>query len=178
MLSFLNQFSKSRLSWALLTLTALAMELSALFFQHIMDLQPCVMCIYERIAMFGILFAGLIGMLNPQNAYIRWTGLTSWAISVIWGLKLGIEHVRYQFPDPNELFAATCDIFVTFPSWAPLNQWMPWMFEAYGDCSKIVWEFLTLTMPQWLVVIFAVKFLVLVMVVLSQFFGKTSDIKA
>ncbi len=51
---------------------------------------------------------------------------------------LAIEHVNYQFnPSPF----ATCDLFVTFPAWAPLNQWAPNLFEAYGDCSKVVWQF-------------------------------------
>lgn len=174
MFAFLYQISKGRAAWLLLMLSALGLEISALFFQHVMDLAPCVMCIYERIAMLGILFAGLIGMLAPQQFFVRWTALSVWGISVIWGLKLGVEHVGYQFPDPNELFGPTCDIVVRLPTWLPLNEWMPWMFEASGDCAKIVWEFLSLTMPQWLVVIFIAKLIVFSAVVISQFLGKKS----
>ncbi len=122
--------------------------------------------------MIGVVGAGLIGMIAPQNGLIRWAGFAAWGVAAGWGLKLSIEHVGYQFPDPNDLFGATCDIFVSFPSWAPLNKWVPWMFEASGDCSKIVWQFLTLSMPQWLVIIFAAMLIVLAVVVLSQFFGK------
>ena len=43
-----------------------ALEGSALYFQYGMDLQPCVMCIYERVALFGIAFAGLIGLIAPH----------------------------------------------------------------------------------------------------------------
>ncbi|GAK87820.1 periplasmic thiol:disulfide oxidoreductase DsbB [Vibrio ponticus] len=42
------------------------------------------------------------------------------------------------------------------------------MFEAYGDCSKIVWQFLTLSMPQWLVVIFAANLIALTVIVVAQ----------
>lgn len=45
----------------LLALTAFTLELVALWFQHVMLLRPCVMCIYERCALLGIMFAGLIG---------------------------------------------------------------------------------------------------------------------
>ncbi len=83
---------------------------------------------------------------------------------------LSIEHVNYQFnPSPF----ATCDLFVSFPSWAPLNQWAPNLFEAYGDCSKVVWQFLTLSMPQWLVVIFAANLLALGVFIIAQV-AKTS----
>ncbi|KOO10951.1 dihydrolipoamide acyltransferase, partial [Vibrio xuii] len=36
-------------------------------------------------------------------------------------------------------------------------------------CSEIVWQFLTLSMPQWLVVIFAANLAALAIIVLSQF---------
>lgn len=172
MLFFFNQISRSRGAWFLLMLSAFAFEICALFFQHWMQLQPCVMCIYERVAMLGVLCAGLIGMIAPKNILIRWLGLLTWGISAGWGLKLSVEHVGYQFPDPDVLFGAVCDIFVSFPSWAPLNQWFPSLFEASGDCSKVVWNFLSLSMPQWLVVIFSCMLLVFTVVIIAQFMGK------
>lgn len=166
--SSLNRFSRSRASWLLLLIFVLFFEGAALFFQHVMLLSPCVMCIYERVAMFGIGGAALIGLIAPSNPLIRWLGFAAWGASSYKGLALAMQHVDYQFnPSPF----ATCDLFVTFPDWAPLNQWAPWLFEAYGDCSKIVWQFLTLSMPQWLVVIFAANLMVLAFVVISQFFA-------
>ncbi|NAW97443.1 MULTISPECIES: disulfide bond formation protein DsbB [unclassified Vibrio] len=164
--STLKLFSQSRKSWFLLLLFVVFFEACALFFQHIMMLAPCVMCIYERVAMLGIGGAALLGLIAPNNPIVRWIGLVTWGASAYKGLTLALQHVDYQFnPSPF----ATCDLFVTFPSWAPLNQWAPWMFEAYGDCSKVVWQFLTLSMPQWLVVIYAANLLVLTFVVLAQF---------
>ncbi|NMV27906.1 disulfide bond formation protein B, partial [Vibrio parahaemolyticus] len=40
----------------------------------------------------------------------------------------------------------------------------------YGDCSKVVWQFLDLSMPQWLVVIFAGNLIALALIVIAQFF--------
>ncbi|WP_299013549.1 disulfide bond formation protein DsbB [uncultured Photobacterium sp.] len=168
-MQFLNTFSKSRLSWLLLFGFIVFFELCALFFQHVMKLDPCVMCIYERVAMMGIAFAALFGLIAPQNTIIRWTALAAWGYGAYRGLELTREHVGYQFnPSPF----ATCDLFVQFPEWAPLNQWVPWMFEASGDCSKVVWSFLGQSMPQWLVVIFAANLVALAVIVIAQFFGK------
>ncbi len=172
MLCFFNTLSKGRLAWFLLMLFAFIFEMCALYFQHVMNLAPCVMCIYERLAMLGVFAAGLIGMMAPQNVLIRWSGLLTWGVSAAWGLKLSVEHVRFQFADPNDLFGETCDIFVSFPSWAPLNQWFPSMFEASGECSKIVWQFLSFSMPQWLIFIFGCMLLIFLTVLISQFLGK------
>ncbi|MCF7372501.1 MULTISPECIES: disulfide bond formation protein DsbB [Vibrio] len=166
-LNSLNQFSKGRLSWLLLLLFVVFFEACALYFQHVMMLAPCVMCIYERVAMMGVGVAAIVGLMAPNNPVFRWLGLIGWGLSSYKGLLLAQQHVDYQFnPSPF----ATCDLFVTFPSWAPLNQWAPWMFEAYGDCSKIVWQFLDLSMPQWLVVIFAGNLIALALIVIAQFF--------
>ncbi|HHF3082820.1 TPA: disulfide bond formation protein DsbB [Vibrio diabolicus] len=166
-LNSLNQFSKGRLSWLLLLLFVVFFEACALYFQHVMMLAPCVMCIYERVAMMGVGVAAIVGLMAPNKPVFRWLGLIGWGLSSYKGLLLAQQHVDYQFnPSPF----ATCDLFVTFPSWAPLNQWVPWMFEAYGDCSKIVWQFLDLSMPQWLVVIFAGNLIALALIVIAQFF--------
>ncbi len=170
-LIYLNQFSKGRLSWFLLLAFVIFFEAAALVFQHVMMLSPCVMCIYERVAMLGVGIGAMIGLIAPNNPVARWIGLGVWGGSAYNGLMLSLEHVDYQFnPSPF----ATCDLFVTFPEWAPLNEWAPWMFEAYGDCSKVVWQFLTLSMPQWLVVIFAANLIALGVIIVSQFFEKKS----
>lgn len=171
-MSFLYRISTQRTAWFLLFISIVGFELTALYFEHVMKLAPCVMCIYERVAMMGVGIAALVGMMAPGNVVFRWLGFAGWGYSAFRGLQLAMEHVSYQFPDPNVLFGATCDLFVRFPEWAPLNKWAPWMFEAYGDCGKVVWQFLTLSMPQWLVVIFAAQLAVLAVVVVSQLFGK------
>jgi disulfide bond formation protein DsbB len=165
MFNKMKHFSSTRTAWGLLLLCIIFFEACALFFQHVLMLAPCVMCIYERIAMLGIGGAALIGLIAPNNAMIRGIALLSWGGSAYKGLMLSLQHVNYQLhPSPF----ATCDVFVKLPSFLPLHEWMPWMFEAYGDCSKIVWQFLTLTMPQWLAVIFAANLLCCALFIIVQ----------
>ncbi len=168
MMQHLNTFSKTRLAWLLLLLSIIIFEGCALFFQHVMNLAPCVMCVYERVAMMGIGFAAIIGLIAPKNAAFRWIGLAGWGYCAFRGVVLAHQHVGFQFnPSPF----ATCDLFVQFPRWAPINHWVPWMFEAYGDCAKVVWTFLGQSMPQWLVIIFGANLIVWAIMVIAQFFG-------
>ncbi|PVZ85011.1 disulfide bond formation protein DsbB [Serratia sp. S1B] len=165
MLQFFNRCSKGRGAWLLMAFTALALELTALYFQHVMLLQPCVMCIYERVALFGILIASLIGALAPKSP-LRYLAILLWLYSALEGLRLAWKHTMIQLhPSPFN----TCDFFVSFPSWLPLDKWAPAVFHASGDCSVRQWQFLSLEMPQWLVGIFAAYLLVGILVLISQF---------
>ncbi|SUG56062.1 disulfide bond formation protein B [Salmonella enterica subsp. diarizonae] len=68
MLRFLNQCSRGRGAWLLMALTALALEMVALWFQHVMLLKPCVLCIYERCALFGVMGRGSGRRNSAENA--------------------------------------------------------------------------------------------------------------
>lgn len=166
MFHFFKQLSLSRSAWWLLTFSCAALESTALYFQHGMGLQPCVMCIYERLALFAILAAGIIGGIAPRSSLFRWAALGLGLYGAIKGLMLSIKHTDYQLnPAPWN----TCSPFLDFPQTLPLDQWLPAVFAAGGDCGKISWQFLGLVMPQWLIVVFAIYLLIFALLILSQF---------
>jgi len=174
MLNYLNpsnlkQLSQQRAAWVLLAVSALSFELCALYFQHVMQLQPCVMCIYERLTMLAIVAAGLLGAINPRNIIIRLGAFGLWGLGSIWGVMLATEHVHYQLhPSPF----ATCEFFPNFPSWLPLHEMVPWLFNPTGDCADIVWQFLGYSMPQWLIVTYAVYIAIFVVVAVTALLPK------
>lgn len=147
-----------RSAWWALAASALAIELAALWFQHGMGLDPCVMCIYERVAVIGLIVAGLVGAVYPRLAVVRWSGLLLWGISAGWGLKIALQHIRIQV---DKSAAMTCSFSPDFPDWARLDEWLPSMFLPTGYCDDIQWEWLSLTMAEWVAVIFALYLLVL-----------------
>ncbi|QBY05556.1 disulfide bond formation protein DsbB [Thalassotalea sp. HSM 43] len=154
MLKKLNDFVLNPLSWWLLALSALGLELSALYFQYGMKLEPCIMCIYQRVAILAIMVAGVIGAVGNKYTLLRLIGFAIWAVGAIWGLALAVEHVEIQ-ANAGSLFY-TCDLVPNFPSWMPLHEWIPSLFEATGDCGEISWQFLGYSMPQWMVVVYGV----------------------
>jgi len=173
MLRYLNQCSRGRGAWLLLALTALALELTALWFQHVMGLKPCVMCIYERNALFGVMGAGLVGAIAPKTP-LRLAALALWVYSAWQGLRLSYEHTMIQL-HPNPF--TTSDFADRFPHGLPLATWLPTVFPASGDCAERSWTFLTLSMPQWMIVVFAGYLLVALLVLIAQpFKAKRRDL--
>ena len=151
-MNFLSQLPLNQRAWQLLAVSALCFELIALYFQYIMGLEPCIMCIYQRTAVWGIFLAGVVGALGCQFLVVRLVAYALWATGAIWGLMLALEHVEMQSTTMSFLFS--CEYIPNFPSWAPLHQWLPALFEATGDCGDIKWQFLGFTMPQVMVLIF------------------------
>lgn len=165
MFHFLSQWSKQRSSWALLFLSALALELTALYFQHGMGLQPCIKCIYQRTAMFGILFAAIIPLLH-NSSLTRLVGYVIWGVSSVWGFLIAYEHV--DILTAANPFFASCEPVPNFPSWLPLHEWLPAIFAAPGDCLENSWQFVGMGMAQWMMIIFGIYTLLLATVLVAR----------
>lgn len=164
MFRILKKISTTRRSWLLMALTAFTLELVALWFQHAMLLKPCVMCIYERCALFGIMFAGLLGTIAPKTP-LRYGALAVWIYSAWRGLELAWKHIMIQLHSSP---LTTCDFATRFPEWLPLDKWLPQIFVASGDCAERQWTFLSLEMPQWLIGIFAAYLFVALVILIAQ----------
>ena len=152
-MSWLTTLPTSRNAWGMLAITALFLEVTALFFQYSMGLEPCIMCIYQRTAVLGILIAGFMGLFAKNNRLLRLVAFITWGVSSIWGYLLAKEHLNMQ--TTTDPFAFTCDIVPNFPSFMPLHEWIPLFFAATGDCGSIDWQFAGFSMPGWMEIIFA-----------------------
>lgn len=163
LISTLSTWPVLRWPWLFLAASALLLEVIALYFQYGMGLEPCVMCIYQRTAVFGIFLAAIPATLAPQNAVARTLSFSGWGVASIWGAKIANQHVDMQNPD-NFMLLLSCDAFPNFPTWAAIHEWFPAIFEARGTCGDIDWSFLGLSMPNWMLIIFltySISFLIL-----------------
>jgi disulfide bond formation protein DsbB len=148
-----------RLPWLLLAVSALLLEGAALYFQYGLELDPCVLCIYQRVAVMGILIAALVGLSAPSSSIARWIGYIGWGAAAGWCLYLALELSGLQlgFMQPS----LGCDVNAKFPAWLKLDQWLPAMFQPTGYCGDIQWQFLGLSMPMWMIIIMVLNFVVL-----------------
>lgn len=163
---YLSNLPTHKTAWLLLAFSAFVFELSALFFQYGLKLEPCIMCIYQRVAIWGVFIAGIVGMYSCKYIIGRLVAFVFWGIGAVWGLLLALEHHEIQTSTMSFLFS--CEFTPNFPQWLPLHQWLPFLFEATGDCGDIDWQFLGYSMPQVMIVIFTVYSALLLCVLFSQ----------
>lgn len=165
LITYLQGITQQRSSWVLLLVSALFLELSAMVFQHALGLSPCKMCIYERIAIMGLIAAALVALINPKYWVFRWFGILIWGYSAFRGLQLALLHVNYLF---NSSPFSTCSVLPDFPGRLPLDTWAPWFFAAYVDCAEHQWSFLNREIPEWLVLIFGIHLVTWLLILIAN----------
>jgi protein dithiol:quinone oxidoreductase len=124
----------------------------ASYLQHVKDLEPCPMCILQRYAFFGVGIVALVGAIHgPGVAGTRvYAGLL--ALFALAGLGTAARHSYLQrFPDPSTSCGVELDYLVNN---FPLAQALPKIFAGSGECAKVKWRMLGLSIPEWALVWF------------------------
>lgn len=127
----------------------------ALYMQHGMGLEPCPLCILQRFAVIGIGAVLLVAALhNPVGWGIRvYAGLT--AVFALFGLVTAGRNVWLQHlpadrvPDCGPGLSYMLEAF-------PLNRVLEMVFKGSGECAEVHWTFLGLSIPEWMLMVFAV----------------------
>jgi disulfide bond formation protein DsbB len=171
-IDWIARFSMKRGAWIALAVTALLLEASALFYQYGLHLNPCVMCIYIRMAVLGLVAAGLLGAIAPSRPVVQFLGFAAWGLAAGEGLVLSRELIAIQAADPFS-FTAVCSFLPRFPGWLPLHEWFPTFFMPTGNGTDEVWHGRGLSMAQWRQGIVIAYLVVLVIVVVARLAGAT-----
>ena len=166
MLNFLAKLPAKRGAWALLAGSCFGLLAAALFFQYQMGLEPCVKCIEQRTAVLAIGLAALVPLVAPQAVWARLVGYVGWLVAAVWGWRIATSHLEIQNAENNWLFV--CDMYPSFPSWMPLHEWIPSFFAAPGQCGEIDWQFVGISMPGWMQILFAAYAIAAVLIILAR----------
>ncbi|WP_041523862.1 disulfide bond formation protein B [Gilvimarinus agarilyticus] len=151
--SFLNRLLYSahcRYFWLAVAGLMLALEIGALLFQHVWHYYPCELCIYVRVWVAAIFIVSLLALWLK-----RWR--VGRVVSVLAGLGLSIglsletwSLIKVEYAIGH---GSSCGFRASFPSWAPLDEWMPWMFQVQDMCQATPPVILGLSMAHCLVMV-------------------------
>jgi len=128
----------------------------AIYLQLAMGLEPCPLCIFQRLAFtaLGLLF--LIGAVHgPSNRPGRVTyGVLAFIAAAV-GIGIAARHVYVQLLPPE--LSTSCGPPLAFLSetMGPLEVFRT-VLTGTGNCGDIDWSLFGLTMPMWSLVWFVV----------------------
>jgi disulfide bond formation protein DsbB len=123
----------------------------ALFFQLVVGLEPCPLCIFQRIA---IMFIGLVGLLaflhNPKGWVDRIYGLLL-VLGAIGSMTVAGRHLWLLSLPKDE--AASCgpglemwlDRFIAF---LPQGSTTELLFRSGIECTEVTWSLFGFGLPQ------------------------------
>jgi protein dithiol:quinone oxidoreductase len=126
-----------------------------LVLQHQVGLEPCPMCILQRYAFVSIGLVALIAALHgPVRRGVQVYGVLVGAIAIAGGSVSVRQSLLQRFPKPE--LAANCGADLDFLLGNfPLAQALPRIFAGTGDCAKVEWSLLGLSIAEWALVWFA-----------------------
>jgi disulfide bond formation protein DsbB len=119
-----------------------------LYLQHVVHLEPCPLCILQRIAFIAIGAAALVAVMhNPQRrGWAVYGGLL--AFFSLLGGGVAAWQVHLQHLPPNQV--PECGPGLDYMLEAmPLTKILPMIFKGSGECAEVTWTFLNLSIAQW-----------------------------
>ena len=129
--------------------------IAVFYFQNYLGLEPCYLCVTQRVfvALTGIIFLAS-ALHNPSfygNKIYAGLGLLSsvtgayFSAKQLWLQSLPEENIPSCGPPVEYLF----DAFT-------MSVVLAMLLRGDGNCAKVQWEFLSISMPGWVLISFII----------------------
>jgi protein dithiol:quinone oxidoreductase len=146
----------TRLVYLGIFLFCCAMMGIAYYMQYAMRLQPCPLCIMQRVFFVAVGLWGLLAFLhNPQarGKLVYGVGTTVLALA---GSGFALRQIWLQHLPKDQVPACGPSLGYMLEQF-PLSEVISVMFSGDGNCAEVLWvdPVLGLGIPQWAVVGFA-----------------------
>jgi disulfide bond formation protein DsbB len=128
-------------------LTSVGLLACALYLQEVEHLLPCPLCVVQRVAYWLVGVTAVLAFVhNPRKVGRRiYSGLLT--LFALAGALVALRHAwLVRHPGGFECGISPEEAFLNA---LPLARWWPAMFEANGDCAKVTWKFMLLSIPDW-----------------------------
>jgi len=123
----------------------------ALFAQHVLLLDPCPLCILQRIAviLLGVIFLA-VAIHNPGKIGARLYTVLITLVAAC-GTSVAAWHVRLQNLPADEVPSCGPGLEYMVDNF-PLRDALSMIFKGSGECAEVVWRLLGLSMPTWVII--------------------------
>ena len=127
----------------------------ALYTQLYQGLEPCPLCIFQRIgiALLGVAF--LAAAFHDPRGNGRYGYALVIALAALVTAAVAARHLYVQSLPPGALPSCGAPLAVLF-KFMPLTQLIRKVLTGSGECGVVNWRFLGLTMPAWVLIFSAV----------------------
>lgn len=123
------------------------------YFQFVQGLDPCPLCISQRIAIFltGLVFLSA-ALHNPGPAGTKAYAVLG-AVTALCGAAISTRHVWIQHLPADKVPECGPGLDYVMQNF-PLSETVKLMLSGTGDCAKVDWTLLGFSMPAWTLLAF------------------------
>jgi disulfide bond formation protein DsbB len=149
----LNLLGAPRRVLALVATVCVVLLAYGLYLQHGLGLEPCPMCIVQRYVLVLITLIAALTAFMPRKG-LQMTGAALLVLLSGGGAFVAARQSWLQWYPPE--FASCGRDFYGMIETFPLQRAIPLIFKGSGDCSKVDWTFLGLSIANWSFLCFVV----------------------
>ncbi|KRE89705.1 hypothetical protein ASG87_03730 [Frateuria sp. Soil773] len=121
----------------------------ALYLQHVKGLEPCPLCIFQRLAMIACGLSFLLGAVcAPGRRGMRWLCALLTILFALLGASLSGRQVWLQSLPADRVPACgpSLDYLMAI---MPLRRVIAFVLKGDGSCARIDGQWLGIAMPEW-----------------------------
>ncbi len=123
----------------------------ALYAQYALFLDPCPLCIFQRVAVIMLGVVLLVAALHDPPGRSTYVYAVLASLSTVAGAGVAGWHVRLQHLPPDKLPSCGPGLNYMLDNF-PLGEALKMVFTGSGECANIDWQLLGLSMPAWVLI--------------------------
>ena len=160
-MNLLEKLGENRKFWLAGIIYLVSMEAIALYYQYGPgQWYPCALCVQVRAWVLGAMFFAVLGLVVIKSFWWRWMSLNLTIVFMAGALYTSY----YAFGVEQGTVVSTCSMGAGFPEFMPLDQWLPFFFEAQGMCGQSPAMPFGLSMVEGLLITLSIPLLLLIAV--------------
>lgn len=129
-----------------------------LYLQHGLHLEPCPLCVLQRMAFIAIGLTALVAFLHNPGIVGRMLYGFLLALFSAAGGAVAIRNLWLQSLPPDQVPECGPGLDYMLEAF-PLSKALPMIFQGSGECAKVEWTMFGLAIPAWALAWFLVFFL-------------------
>lgn len=132
----------------LMFLACVGLLSAAYYFEYVMFLDPCPLCIMQRIGVLFLALIALSGFLQSPSVVKQKIHSVLLFMAAIFGVSVAGRHVWIQYLPADQV--PTCGPSLEYMvETLPLADVLSIMLKGNGNCADLQWSFIGLSMPEW-----------------------------
>lgn len=145
------------------------MLLASLFFEYVIGLTPCALCLIQRVFIVIMLISSIWAVLRYRVGAFSIGSQWSIVLFSVLGMLVSWRHIWLQ-QHAAELTQTSClpDIRVMSRMMTLPDMFWTLLYQGGTECSQIKWVFLGITMPGWVLLLYILTFISVLCIVFSK----------
>ena len=120
----------------------------ALYSQYVDYLEPCPLCIFQRVVFFAMAVIGLLAAMHNPGRVGQQVYTWSFVACAATGAAIAARHIWLQGLPPDQVPECGPGLNYMLENF-PMSDVLQELMHGSGECAAKGWTFLSLGIPEW-----------------------------